>query len=115
MIPAHANFQDSANRKTVRYLLKKSGGGIAVYLSPRMLHTKLIATEKMVSFGSTNITKKAFCQLSELNLFLHNNGAALPTAILQNEKERMAEATRVSDYRKIRYNAPLAFLEGFVV
>ena len=115
MIPAHANFQDSANRKTVRYLLKKSGGGIAVYLSPRMLHTKLIATEKTVSFGSTNITKKAFCQLSELNLFLQNNGGALPVAILQNEKERMAEATRVSDYRKIRYNAPLAFLEGFVV
>ena len=115
MIPAHANFQDSANRKTVRRLLKKSGGGIAVYLSPRMLHTKLIATEKAVSFGSTNITKKAFCQLSELNLFIRNTDAPLPAALLANERERMTEATSVTDYRKIRYNAPLAFLEGFVV
>ena len=115
MIPAHANFQDSANRKTVRYLLKKSGGGIAVYLSPRMLHTKLIATEKTVSFGSTNITKKAFSQLSELNLFLERNGSPLTDALLANERARMEEATRMADHRKIRYNAPLAFLEGFVV
>lgn len=70
LIPEKANFQDDLNRKTICTLLEKSSGKIEAYVSPCMVHTKLLMTEKEVTFGSSNITKKAFHQLDELNFFV---------------------------------------------
>ncbi len=115
VMPAHANYQDASNRKTVRRLLKATDGGIEVYLSPRMLHTKLIVGEEYISFGSTNITKKAFGQLNELNLFVKNTDSAFRDALLASVEADKAAATRVRDYREIRYNRLLAAMEGLIL
>ncbi len=115
MIPRRANFQDDSNRKTVRRLMKKSGNGIAVYLSPKMVHTKMVINERYISFGSTNITKKAFHQLDELNLFTFNESCAFQQALLASVEENYALAERIQAYTHIKYRAFIAFLEGFLV
>ena len=115
LMPDMANFQNDTNRKAARRLMKKTKGAIELYFSPRMLHTKLVMSEKTISFGSTNITKKAFHQLSELNLFLENRDCPLREALLANETALRREAKRISSYKDIRYRRLLAALEGFLV
>ena len=115
MIPAEANFQNDTNRLAAARLFAKSGGRVTVLLSPKMLHTKLIMTEKVISLGSTNITKKAFRQLDELNLALANTDAPLPTAIKESLKREIEAARRVESPRDITYRRLLAFFEGFLV
>ena len=115
IIPEKANFQNDSNRRTIRKLLKATDGGIDVYLSPKMLHTKLMMNEHYISLGSTNITKKAFCQLDELNLFVENTDSAFTQALDQSIFSDKAGARRVQSYREITYNRFMAFLEGFAV
>ena len=115
MIPAHANYQSDSNRKTVRKLLRMTDNGITVLLSPKMLHTKLILTEKQISFGSTNITKKAFGQLDELNLFLPNTDCPLTRRLLASMEENHSLARRATAPEDVPYRPLLAWLEGFLV
>lgn len=115
VIPERANFQNDSNRKTIRKLLKATNGGIEVYLSPKMLHTKLIASDSSISFGSTNITKKAFTQLNELNLFIRKSDSAFEKALAASIRDDIAGARRVRRYQEISYNRLLAFGEGFFV
>ena len=117
LLPSAANFQHDINMKTVTRLLKDSGGAIRVYLSPRMLHTKLMMNENTISFGSTNITKKAFGQLSELNLFVPNGDFAFAEALRQSVAADLAEATEVDSQsiKTLRYRRTVAWLEGLLV
>lgn len=115
MIPSFANFQNDTNRKSLKLLMKKTGNGVQGYLSPKMLHTKLLYTERICTFGSTNITKKAFGQLDELNLFFERTGSELEKELLNSVEENIALAQRVEDYKEIKYNKVKAFFEGFLV
>ena len=115
MIPARANYQNDSNYKTVKKLMRVTNNGIRLLLSPKMVHTKMIITEGRISFGSTNITKKAFAQLDELNLNLDNLPNEFCASVLKNAEENYALCRRVSDGRTLSYNRLLAFLEGFLV
>ena len=115
VMPENANFQNDSNRRTARQLLKATGGGIRVYFSPKMLHTKLVMNEEMISFGSTNITKKAFQQLNELNLFVPNTDSEFQRALIRSVQDDILGARLIKSHRDVRYNPFLAFLEGFVV
>ncbi|MBQ2719710.1 MAG: phosphatidylserine/phosphatidylglycerophosphate/cardiolipin synthase family protein [Clostridia bacterium] len=114
MIPSRANYQNDTNRKTVARLLALTDGGIEVRLSEKMLHTKLLATEGAISFGSTNITKKAFCQLDELNLTVKNADTPLCRALTDAMERELAAATPVG-VGEVTYSRLRAFLEGFLV
>ena len=115
LIPENANFQSDTNRKTVKKLLKATNNGIKLYFSPKMVHTKMIFNEKQISFGSTNITKKAFKQLDELNLFTQRGESDFEKALLTSVEENITLSRCVDNYKKIRYNKVKAFLEGFLV
>lgn len=123
VIPGKANFQDDSNKKTVclimkqadRRLCESSGGSVTLWFSPKMLHTKLVATESVISFGSCNITKKAFNQLDELNAFIKAELTDLYTEILQSVQATIAGSTQVASYTEIKYNPFVAFLESFLV
>lgn len=115
VIPMDANYQDDTNKKTVKKLLKATNGGICVYFSPRMLHTKLVATDKEISFGSTNITKKAFNQLSELNLFVGNIDCPFCNQMWASIEHDINEAEKISSYKNVRYNKLYSLVEGFLV
>ena len=114
LVPERANFQSDSNHKTVKKLLKMTNNGITVYVSPKMVHTKLVANEDWVSFGSCNITKKAFRQLDELNLFLRRGGDTAET-LMADVAENHGLSRRVGDWRDVRHNRLLAWLEGFLV
>ena len=114
LVPERANFQSDTNRKTVKKLLQMTDNGITVYYSPKMVHTKLVANEDWVSFGSTNITKKAFRQLSELNLFLPRCSETAQQ-LMGSVTENHALSSAVPDWRQVKYNGLLAWLEGFLV
>ena len=115
VIPENAKFQNDSNRRTIRQLLKASGGGIRVYLSPKMLHTKLVMNEETISFGSTNITKKAFTQLNELNLFIPNVDSPFQRQMLASIAADIRDAQSIRSHREVAYRKGLAFLEGFMV
>lgn len=114
LVPEKANFQNDSNRKTVKKLLQMTNNGITVHFSPKMVHTKLVATENWVSFGSCNITRKAFRQLDELNFFLRRGGDTAE-ALMDSVRAEHALSRRVSDRREVKYNRLLAWLEGFLV
>ena len=114
LMPERANFQSDTNRKTAEKLLKMTDNGITVYFSPKMVHTKLVANESWVSFGSCNITKKAFRQLDELNLFLRRGGKTAE-ALMDSVRAEHGLSRWVTDRREIQYNRLLAWLEGFLV
>ena len=110
-----ANYQNDSNRRAVRTLMKKTDDGIFLYFTPKMAHTKLVANEKWISLGSTNITKKAFGQLDELNLFVKRNASAFCDAIFKSMAENEAQAKCILTHKEISYRRVLAFLEGFLV
>lgn len=114
LVPEQANFQNDTNRKTVKKLLKMTDNGITVHFSPKMVHTKLVANENWVSFGSCNITKKAFRQLDELNLFLPRSSETAEE-LMENVRENHTLSHSVNDWRAVKYNCLLAWLEGFLV
>ena len=114
LVPERANFQNDSNRKTVRKLLKMTDNGITVYFSPKMVHTKLVANENWVSFGSTNITKKAFRQLDELNLFLPRESETA-AQLMESVRENHTISRAVKDWREVKYDHLLAWMEGFLV
>ena len=115
LIPQRANFQNDSNRRTICRLLKESQGGIRVWLSPKMLHTKLVMNEKTISFGSTNITKKAFNQLNELNLFVPNDDSEFAGAMHESIAADIRIAQPVTSHREVEYRPLMAWLEGFMV
>ena len=115
VIPQNANFQNASNRRSVRKLLKATDGQIEVYLSPKMLHTKLVMNDRFLSFGSTNITKKAFRQLDELNLFVKKDDSPFVAAFPASVADDIKTAKRVCRYQDVTYRPLLAFVESFLV
>ena len=115
VIPERANFQNDSNRRTIAQLLKATNGGIRVWFSPKMLHTKLVMNEQTISFGSTNITKKAFAQLNELNLFVKNEESEFRRTLLDSIAADIRISRPVQSHREVDYRKWLAFLEGFMV
>lgn len=118
LISKSANYQDDLNKKTVQKLMKLCNNDITLLESPKMLHTKLVMNEKEISLGSTNITKKAFKQLSEANVNIcktNTEYADFVNDLTTNVKANYALSEQITDFHKIKYNKLNAFLEGFVM
>ncbi len=92
LIPAKANFQDDLNKKAVSRLMRKSGGKVKVFLSDKMVHTKLMMNESLITLGSSNITRKAFHQLDELNLFLPREASSFTDSLEESVDETFSAA-----------------------
>ncbi len=115
LIPSMANYQNDTNRKTIKKLMKKTNDGIKVYFSPKMVHTKLMIADDLISFGSTNITKKAFKQLNELNLCLKKKDCPFINHLLDSITENYHLSKEIKNHKEIKYNPFMAFIEGFLV
>lgn len=115
MIPSNANYQSDTNKRTIKKLLKRTNNGINVYLADKMVHTKMMITDDYITFGSTNITKKAFNQLSELNLFIKNVDCKFKDKLVESIKENYTLARKVGSYKDIKYNKIKAKVESFLV
>ena len=115
MIPSKSNFQSDSNYKMVHKLMKLSKNNIRVLLSPKMVHTKMIINEKLISIGSTNINNKSFDTLMELNLFLNNVESSFRTELFESISINHSLCKEIFNYRELKYNKLIAFFERFVV
>ena len=114
LIPQRANFQDDSNKRTMSKLMKLTGGKINIYLCPKMLHTKAMISDSVITLGSTNINKKAFKQLSELNIFIKNEDT-IRTALITSVQENIALSQRIDFPEQLRYNKFNAICEGMLM
>lgn len=115
VVPASANFTDATNKRTMKELAAYRGGGLELYLSGRMLHAKLVMSEKTIGMGSCNITKKAFFQLDELNCFLPNDEGAFAGAVRSSVEDTVCSAMRVTNLATLKHSRLLALLEGLLM
>lgn len=115
MIPEYPNFQQQTNRKCMHILMKKTNNNIKLYFSPKMVHTKMIVTEKEITIGSTNITNKSFNVLSELNIFIKNENCELTNLLFESIKINIEQSKIISSYKDIKYNKLIAFIHGLIV
>lgn len=106
----YANFQDDLNKKTLNILMNKSNNKIKCFYYDGMLHAKLLMNESLISFGSCNITKKAFNQLDELNIALLNDDSDIAKDIRESVENTFSSATKVLGKQK--YNKVNALLES---
>ncbi len=115
IIPEHANFQDDLNRKTVKKLMKICKNGLNLYFYKGMIHTKLIYNEKILTTGSTNITKKAFKQLTELNLTLERKDEDFFKKLNASIENTISDSIKITKEEDIKYNIPMTVLENLFV
>ena len=115
MIPKNANFQDDTNKASVKKIMKMTNNGIDLYFSNKMVHTKMIINDEYISFGSTNITKKAFNQLSELNIFLKNDDSLLCNVLKSNVKQNYKLSKQIYNYKDIKYNKIKSKIESVLI
>lgn len=115
MIPGNANYQDDTNKRTIKKLMMECDNNIDVYLSKKMVHTKMMINDEYISMGSTNITKKAFNQLNELNLFIKNVKSKFRDHLLESVEENYKLADKIDSYKSIKYNKLMAKVESILV
>ncbi len=115
VMPKAANYTEDCNKRTLTVLFRANEPNLTLYLTPRMLHAKLLMSEQTISFGSGNITKKAFRQLDELNLALPNDGGAFSRAVRQSVEATIAEAEPVTSAGQLRYHRIYSRLEGILM
>lgn len=112
VLPQVANYTDDLNKKFAQELIEKSDGRIAVYLVNYMLHAKLITSDDWMTVGSSNMNRRSFRQLDELNYYSHNPKIA---KVLKDDIESVMQERETKIFsnktEKISYNKTRAFLE----
>ena len=115
LLPQKANFNHQLNLLTAYHLLGKVDQNLAVFFSPKMVHAKVLVSEKMISLGSCNINRKAFGSLDELNLFWPNDSHSFATSLRDDLEELFQEAHQVKDRKQLRINWLWASAERIIM
>ena len=115
LAPLKPNFQESTNAYCFKRLLKESNNEIEIYLSDKMVHTKAMISDKLITIGSCNIANKSFNVLSELNLFVKNVDCKFKNDFLLSVNENINASKKINNYNEIKYNKYKAFVENLFV
>lgn len=107
IIPAWANIQNERNLKTMGNLFRRTEGRASIYLSPDMLHAKMLDVDgRRILIGSANFNERALTKFAELNVLISGDDECART-IRRTFRERRKSSRRVSrieelDYRMIK-------------
>ncbi len=107
VIPAWANIQNERNLRTMQEIFVRAEGGASIYLSPDMLHSKLIdIDQRSIIIGSANFNERALNRFSELNVLLTGD-SSYADQIRKTFVERRESSRKVCDsselgYRKVK-------------
>ena len=122
LIPRSANYMDDMNKLAALKLLRYSGshgsgysGSLEIFMTEKMLHSKLLMNEKRIIIGSCNINKKSFTKLDELAVVVDNDDSPFAEEIRISLREAFQDAECVSAPGMIRCNPLLAVLETAVM
>jgi cardiolipin synthase len=107
IVPAWANIQHEYNIKTMREIFQRTGGRISIYLSPDMLHAKMMEVDSQYIFvGSANFNVRALKNFAELNVLITGDVACAETIrrefIVRRERSRKVSKIDDLNYRKIK-------------
>ena len=110
------------NKLAALKLLRYSGshgsgysGSLEIFMTEKMLHSKLLMNEKRIIIGSCNINKKSFTKLDELAVVVDNDDSPFAEEIRISLREAFQDAECVSAPGMIRCNPLLAVLETAVM
>ena len=122
LIPKNANFMDDMNKLTVSKLLgysKTHSGGysgeLEIFMTERMLHSKLLMNERRIMIGSCNINRRSFTKLDELAVAADNDDSPFASEIRSSVREAFQNAEPVSSRGRISYDPVLAAIETAVM
>lgn len=107
IIPAWANIQNELNLKTMCEIFSRTDGKASVYLSPGMLHSKMMDIDgQSILIGSANFNERSLNYFSELNLLISGDSRCADTIRRTFSERRKAskKVTKIQDlnYRKIK-------------
>ncbi len=109
-----ANLQNDYNMKVIANILKRTNHAVKVYLSERMVHSKLLCIDnKSIFFGSANFNVLCLTKLSELNVLVENDMAFIKKW-LDSRTKHLQECRLIKDYQELKYNRVKAWVEGIV-
>ena len=114
LIPAWANIQNERNLRTMREIFERTQGRASIYLSPDMLHSKMMDIDgRTIIAGSTNFNERALNKFSELNVLM-SGSAPCADQIRRTFAERRDLSKRVTsldelNYRKIKERCEYIF------
>jgi cardiolipin synthase len=108
-----ANILNNYNMKVMRQILKKTDNKAKVYLSEKMVHSKFLCIDQKVLFvGSANFNQPGMTKVAELNVLVENDNHAIAKWLSARE-EHLKVCQLIHDYRELKYNRLVSFLEGF--
>ncbi|MDE7301662.1 MAG: phosphatidylserine/phosphatidylglycerophosphate/cardiolipin synthase family protein [Clostridia bacterium] len=111
LIPTSANLQNDCNRRTAAKL-KSALPNLNLYVSPQMVHAKVLICDNEYCFGSANFNNTAFYVLRELNLWGNGEPKELFLQLEQSVKELFDIAEKVTDPKRIKYSKFRALIES---
>ena len=129
VLPRSANYFDASNKRTLEVLLKdlrKEFGEkftegtvpsckFEIRLSPKMVHAKIVATEKRIALGSCNLNRWSLEGLGELDAILPVEREEFPEGISFDNyhdflrdfckvKEAILEESKLAGEKDLKYN-----------
>jgi cardiolipin synthase len=103
VVPAWANIQNERNLKTMREIFERTEGRVSIFLSPDMLHSKMIDIDDCwIIVGSANFNERALNKFSELDVLISGDSDCA-RQIRRTFMVRRDSSKKVTDIRELNY------------
>ena len=115
LVPLRSNLSSDLNKSVIANLYSyanEHGKKIHVFFTNDMSHTKLVCTDQMISFGSANMTRKAFELLGETNILIRNDDSPLAKSIREFIQDEKDNATEIQGIKDLTYSSLRVFIEN---
>lgn len=108
-----ANLQDHINKKMLAYLFKHKKDNLSIYLSSKMIHTKLLIADNQVTLGSSNMNRTAYQKLDELNFYTTDQ--QIRDQLIKDRHFELTYSKEVLSLDDLIYSKFKAFIESLIV
>ena len=115
ILPAKANLQNDFNYKLLKKLITGTNGKINIYLSPDMIHAKLILVDnKVLTIGSSNLNSLSMSKLFELNTLIKLEDNIFRKELINSIISQINISKKINHSSDLYYNKLKAFIEGVI-
>ena len=115
ILPAKANLQNDFNYKLLKKLITGTNGKINIYLSPEMIHAKLILVDnKLLTIGSSNLNSLSMSKLFELNTLIKLEDNIFRKELINSIISQINISKKINHSSDLYYNKLKAFIEGVI-
>lgn len=108
-----SNIQTSLNMQILNEIVARTRGKAAVFLSDRVVHSKLLCVDdEVMFFGSANYNKKGMIELSELNILFKVDADTLNVWRTWRREHIDRECSQHAGSKKLKYSKVYAMVES---